>query len=113
MTQTRARAELVERPAGRLESRALRLEQLVSGLVGGAEMRVHRVEREVRAGEQLRQRPPQVVVPEPEAVHAGVDLEVIAQRRAALGRAGLQRRARRPGSRSSASGRDRTRRRDR
>ena len=48
-------------------------------VVGGGEMRVHGVELEVRARQQLRQRSPQVVVPETQAVHARVDLEVIAQ----------------------------------
>ncbi len=91
MPQARAGAELVERPAGRFESRALRLEQRVARLVGGAEVRVDRIEREVRAREQLRQRPAQVVVAEAEAIHAGIDLEVIAQRRAALRGAVLQR----------------------
>ena len=40
-----------------LEARALLVEQRVLGLVGGGEVRVHRLELEVRARQQLRQRP--------------------------------------------------------
>ena len=42
-------------------------------------MRVSRLEAEIRAGEEFRQRAPQVVVPEPETIHPGVDLEVVAE----------------------------------
>ena len=69
--------------AGRLEPAPLFVEQRRLGLVGGAEVRVHGVEPQVRAGEQLRQRARQVVVTEAEPVEAGVDLEVIGERRAA------------------------------
>ncbi len=63
-----------------LESNALLFEQRAVGIVGGREMRVDRGELEIRALEQLRKRAPQVVEPETEPVHAGVDLQVIRQR---------------------------------
>ena len=68
-----------------------------SGIVGGREVRVDGVELEVRAREQLRQRAAQVVEAEPEPVHAGVDLQVIADALAVARRGGLHgaRRARR------------------
>ena len=47
------------------------------GVVGGREVRVHGGEVEVLAREQPGQRAPHVVEAEPEAVHPGVNLEVI------------------------------------
>ena len=87
-----------------LEARALLVEQRVLGLVGGREVRVDGVELEVRAGQQLRQRAAQVVVAEAEPVHAGVDLQVVAERAAVARGRRLHARAPRRASRSSASG---------
>ena len=94
MTQPRTGAELVERAGRRLEPRALRLEQRVTGFVGGPEMRVDGLERQIPAAEQFGQRALQVVVPEAKAIHAGVDFQVVTEGRAALGGALLQRPAR-------------------
>ena len=66
-------------PARARIARRCSLEQRRLGIVGGREVRVDRIELEVLAGQQLRQRPPQVVEPEAEPVHAGVDLQVIAE----------------------------------
>ena len=95
MPQTGPGAELVKHAAGPFEPRALHLEQWVAGLVGGSKMRVHGVEREIGAGQERRQRPLQVVVAEAEPVHAGINLEVIAQGRFSLLGCGLQGVARR------------------
>ena len=65
-------------------------------------MRVHGIDVQVRAGEQLGQRRPQVVVAEAETVHAGVDLEVIRDSSPVPGRRvlnGAGRRRRRNGGR--------------
>ncbi len=91
VAELRARAERVERRARRVERHALLIEQRVLGLVGGREVGVDAFELEVRAREQVRQRPRQVLVPEPEAMHAGVDLQVIADARVARARRRLQR----------------------
>jgi hypothetical protein len=63
-------------------------EQRRSGIVRRGEVRVYRVEFEPLAGQQLRQGTTQVVVAKPQSVHAGIDLEVIANRLAVL-RGGL------------------------
>src|SRR3954469_15952115 len=95
MAKARTAAELVKRPGRSFESRALRFEQLMPRLIGGAEVRVNGVKGEILTGEQRRQRAFQVVVSEPKPIHAGVDLQVVMQRRAALLRRLLQRVARR------------------
>ena len=59
-----------------LESLALRLKERRVGIVGRREMRVDRDDLEIAAGDQLGQRELEVVVPQPEPVHAGVDLQV-------------------------------------
>src|SRR2546425_12018781 len=77
MTIPRTSAERFDVGERALESKPLNVEQRRLGIVGCGEMRIHGVQLEIRARQQLRQRPPQVVVPEPEAVHPRVDLEVI------------------------------------
>ena len=56
---------------------ALVVEHGTSGNVGGCEVGEHRIQPQVRAGEQLGQHAAEVVEPVPEPVHAGVDLEVV------------------------------------
>ena len=60
-----------------------------SRIVRGGEMRVDRRELEIGARQQRRQRSPQVVEPESEPVHAGVDFQVIPQPLLVLLRRGL------------------------
>ncbi len=88
----------------RLEARPLLAEERVIRIVGGREVRVDRVDPEMGAGRNLGERPIEVVVAEAEPVHAGVDLEVAAQRDAAGCGRGLPAPARRRASKSSASG---------
>src|SRR5687767_11146077 len=76
-------AKRVERSPGGIEVHALRLKQLMFGLIGGREVRVHRFELEVRTRQELRQCPLHVLVAEAEAMHAGVDLEVVPKPRVA------------------------------
>ena len=78
MTISWPRAEVVQLRARGFEGGALLFEQLVLGLVGSRKVRIHPFKIEMRAPEQLRQRPCQVFVTKTEAMHAGVDLEVIA-----------------------------------
>ena len=52
----------------------------VLGIVRGREVRVDRIDPQMAAGRDLGQRPIDVVVPEAEAIHAGVDLEMAAER---------------------------------
>ena len=68
------------------EPHSLLVEQRRVRLVGGREMRVDGAELEVLAREQFGQRPSQVVVPKPEAIHPGIDLEVIRKPPLVLGR---------------------------
>ena len=65
--------------------------ELVLGIVGGREVGVDGVDDDVGARRDLRQRVLEVVVAETEPVHAGVDLEVAAQRHVVAGRSGLER----------------------
>jgi hypothetical protein len=54
-------------------------------------MREHRLEPQVRTLNHPGQRAAQVVVPEPEAIHAGIDLQVIPDNRAMPRRGRLHR----------------------
>jgi hypothetical protein len=72
-------AKLVDLGQRALEPDALLVEERVGRIVGRREMRVDGRELEVRAGHQLGQRSLQVVEPEPEAVHPGIDLQVVPQ----------------------------------
>ena len=94
MPQPRRDAELRQAREHLLESLALRLKQRGVGIVGRREMRVDRDDFEIAAGDQLGQRELEVVVAQPEAVHAGVDLQMTAQPHAVLRGRGLQRSAR-------------------
>ena len=78
-----AQPQRAERRQRAIEPRALLFEERRLRIVGGREVRVDGVEPQVSAAEHLRHRPPQVVVPEAEPVHAGIDLQVAAQRDAA------------------------------
>ena len=73
-----ARRERVDVVQCALESSALFMKQRRVRIVGGGEMRIDGIERQVRTGEQLGQRAGEIVEPEPEPVHAGVDFQVIA-----------------------------------
>jgi hypothetical protein len=66
-----------------LEVHALVVEPWTLGNIRCREVREHALEAEVRARQQRWQGSPQIVVAEPEAVHARVDLEVIPERRLA------------------------------
>ena len=79
LTSVALAAQLVDLRQRAIESHALLVEQRAAGIVGGREVRVDGLELEVLAREQLRQRAAQVVEPESEPVHAGVDLQVVAQ----------------------------------
>ena len=98
-----AQAHRAERGRRAVEPRALFVQPRRLRLVGGREVRVDRLESQMRAREHGRQRPPQVVVPEPEPVHAGVDLQMT--------RAGARRARRPPRSSARAARRRRDRRR--
>ena len=74
-----------------LESHALFVEQRQIRIVRRGEVRVDRLEPEVGAAQHLRQRAAQVVVAKPEPVHAGIDLQVIADGRPARRRGRLDR----------------------
>ena len=64
------------------------------GRVSGRKVRIHRIDGKVRAGRNLGQRAIEVVVPEAESIHAGIDLQVAPQHRR-LPRGGLLQRPRR------------------
>ncbi len=81
-----SRAYLIDCLQRRLEVCTLLVEERLLRLVGRRKVRVDRVEPQVGAREQFRQRAPQVVVAEAEAVHPRVDLQVVAQRRLVLRR---------------------------
>ena len=83
--------QILNLAARRVEADALLVEQRRLRIVSGREVRVDGLEVEVLAGEQLRQRPPEVVEAEAEPVHAGVDLQVIADALAVLLRRRLHR----------------------
>ena len=87
--------DLRQRRCRRLEPPLLLLEQRRRGLLGGGEVCVDGVEGKIATGEHGGQRRPQVVVPETEPVHAGIDLQVAADPDAAALRYGVQRPRRR------------------
>ncbi len=89
--RTRSDAERRQVPPHALEPQALLLHQRMVGHVGRGEVRVDADELQVRARQQLRERARQVVVPQAQPVHSGVDLQVILQTRPAPGRRFLQR----------------------
>ena len=62
-----------------VEARPLLGEERVIGIVGGRKVRIDRIDFEVRAAGHFGQRSIDVVVPEPEPVHPGVDLEMTPQ----------------------------------
>ena len=74
-------ADAVERSQRVCEGRALRVHERVLGVFRGREVRVDAVEPQVRTDQQLAQGSSQVVMPEAEPVHAGVDLQVVADPR--------------------------------
>ena len=96
-----------------LESLALRVKQRRIRIVGRREMRVDGDDLQIAAGDQLGQRELEVVVPQPEPVHARVDLQMTAKPRRHVSPPRLAATGRRRGSRWSASGCGRTRRRPR
>ena len=79
LTSVALAAQLVDLLQRAIESDALLVEQRAAGIVGGREVRVDGRELEVLAFDQLRQRAAQVVEPESEPVHAGIDLQVVPQ----------------------------------
>ena len=89
--------ELGQRGECGLEPLVLLGHQRVLGNVGCREVRVHRRELEVRAGEQLADHAGQVVMAKAEPVHAGVDLQVVSHAQPAPGRLALDGRPRRRG----------------
>ena len=84
-------AELRQARKHLLESLALRLKQRRIRIVRRREVRVDGDDLEIAAGDQLGQRELEVVVAQPEPVHAGVDLQVTAKAHAVLRGGGLQR----------------------
>ena len=60
-----------------LEPRVLLVKERRLRIVCRGKVRIHRIEIEIRTGEQLGQRARKIVEPEPEPVHPGVDFEVI------------------------------------
>ena len=81
------RGERRERPD---EAALLLGEEGRRGVLGGREVRIHRIEDQVRTAEHLGQRRLEVVVSEAEPVHSGVDLQMAVQTTTARGRRGLQ-----------------------
>ena len=73
-------AERRQPHARRVESQPLLGERRVVGCIRGREVRVDSVDGEVRAGRDFRERAIEVVVPESETVHAGVDLQMATER---------------------------------
>src|SRR4030095_11825591 len=70
-------AKLVDDCPNSVEAFALRVENGAFRDVSRREVRVDRVELQIRARKQARQGATQIVVTKPEAVHACVDLQVI------------------------------------
>ena len=72
-------AQRAERRHGAVEAPALLVEEGRLRVVGGREMRVDRLDRQMPARKQLGDRATEIVVAEAEAIHAGVDLEMTAE----------------------------------
>src|SRR4051812_20012776 len=89
MTISRPSAERFDVSDCALEPKPLNVEERRLGIVRSGEVRVHSVELEIRARQQLRQRALQIVVPEPEPVHPRIDLQVIPETLLAARRSGL------------------------
>ena len=88
-----AQAERRQLPQNGVEPLALVAERGVVGIVRGREMGVHRLDLQVAARGELRQRAIEVVGPESEPVHAGVDLQAVAGARATAAAASCSARA--------------------